>query len=166
MQADEYQPLIISYSKAAAVRLADVADVTDAVEDIRTAGLVNGKPAILLIVCRQPGANIIDTVDRVTRHLAAVASCDPANGKACRRARSLPRRSAPQCTTCSSRLLISLALVILVVFLFFRDGRTTLIPSVAVPVSLLGTFGGMYLLGYSLTTFAHGADHRHRLCRG
>ena len=125
--------------------------VTDSVENIRTGGLANGKPAVLLIIFRQPGANIIDTVDRIRAVLPQLAGVDPAGD------RPAGRRSTRTTTIRASvhdvelTLLISIVLVILVVFVFLRRrARRPLIPSVAVPLSLIGTFGVMYLLGYSL----------------
>ena len=141
--------LIITYRNGGAVRVGDVATVTDSVEDIRTGGLANGKPAVLLIVYREPGANIIDTVDRIMDILPLLRASIPPTVKlsVVLNATTTIRASVRDV---EFTLLISLALVILVVFLFLRNGRSTLIPSIAVPVSLLGTFGGMYLLGYSL----------------
>ena len=149
LKADAYRPLIITYRNGGAVRVGDVATVTDSVEDIRTGGLANGKPAVLLIVYREPGANIIDTVDRVMDILPLLRASIPPTVKlsVVLNATTTIRASVRDV---EFTLLISLALVILVVFLFLRNGRSTLIPSIAVPVSLLGTFGGMYLLGYSL----------------
>jgi multidrug efflux pump len=149
LKADAYRPLIVTYRNGGAVRLSDIATVTDSVEDIRTGGLANGKPAVLLVIYRQPGANIIDTVDRITALLPVLRAAIPPAVKL----------SVVQDATTTIRasvrdvevtLLISVALVILVVFLFLRNWRSTLIPSIAVPISLLGTFGGMYLLGYSM----------------
>ena len=149
LKADAYRPLIITYRNGGAVRVGDVATVTDSVEDIRTGGLANGKPAVLLIVYREPGANIIDTVDRVMDILPLLRASIPPTVKlsVVLNATTTIRASVRDV---EFTLLISLALVILVVFLFLRNGRSTLIPSIAVPVSLLGTFGGMYLFGYSL----------------
>jgi hydrophobe/amphiphile efflux-1 (HAE1) family protein len=147
--AAEYRPLIIAYRSGAAVRLADVADVQDSVEDLRNSGLVNGKPAVMVIVFRQPGANIIDTVDRVRSLLPQLEASLP----------GAVRLSAVNDRTPTIRaslqhvgitLVISAILVILVVFVFLRNIRATLIPAVAVPVSLIGTFGVMYLFNYSL----------------
>jgi len=149
LKADAYRPLIITYRNGGAVRVGDVATVTDSVEDIRTGGLANGKPAVLLIVYREPGANIIDTVDRVMDILPLLRASIPPTVKlsVVLNATTTIRASVRDV---EFTLLISLALVILVVFLFLRNGRSTLIPSIAVPVSLLGTFGGMYLFCYSL----------------
>jgi len=149
LKAAEYRSLVVSYKNGAAVRLADIAEVTDSVEDIRTAGLANGKPAVILIIFRQPGANIIDTVDHVRALLPQLrAEIPPAINlsvliDATRTIRASVRDV--EITLC-----IAISLVILVVFLFLRNVRSTFIPSVAVPISLIGTFGVMYLLGYSI----------------
>src|SRR5207253_5071744 len=149
LKADGYRSLVVTYRNGGVVRLSDVATVTDSVEDIRTGGLANGKPAVLLIIYREPGANIIDTVDRLMDILPLLRASIPPTVKlsVVLNATTTIRASVRDV---EFTLLISLALVILVVFLFLRNGRSTLIPSIAVPVSLLGTFGGMYLLGYSL----------------
>ncbi|MBM3223180.1 MAG: multidrug transporter subunit MdtC, partial [Candidatus Tectomicrobia bacterium] len=153
LSAAEYQPLIISYKQGAAVRLADVAKVTDSVEDLRNSGLVNGKPAVLLIVWRQPAANIIETVDRVRAMLPQLqAAIPPAVNLAIFLDRTTTIRASVH--DVQFTLVLSIVLVILVVFAFFRDVRTALIPSVAVPISLLGTFGAMYLLGYSINNLS------------
>ncbi len=148
-KAADYQSLVISYKQGAAVRLADVATVTDSVEDLRNSGLVNGKPAVLLIVWRQPGANIIDTVDRVRALMPQLQAAIPPTITL---ALALDRTTTIRASVHDVRftLGLSIVLVILVVFVFLRDVRTALIPSVAVPVSLIGTFGAMYLLGYSV----------------
>jgi len=149
LKASEYQPLIVHYSNGAPVRLSDIATVTDSVEDIRTAGLSNGKPAVLLVVFRQPGANIIETVDRVRALLPQLqASVPPTIRLAV--AIDATRTIRASVRDVELTLVVSIALVILVVFLFLRSARSTFIPSVAVPVSLIGTFGAMYLLGYSI----------------
>ncbi len=147
--AADYKPLIVAYRHGTAVHLTDVGEVRDSVENLRNQGLANGKPAVLVILYRQPGANIIDTVDRIKAILPQLQA-------------SIPRAIDVQLTMdrtttirtslrdVESALVVATALVILVVFLFLRSGRATLIPSVAVPVSLIGTFGVMYLLGYSL----------------
>jgi len=147
--ADQYRRLIVSYKNGAPVRLADVADVQDSVEDIRNIGLSGGKPAVLIIVFRQPGANIISTVDRVRAALPLLkASISPAIDVSVVLDRTTTVRASVQ--DIELTLIISVLLVILVVFAFLRTFRATLIPSVAVPMSLIGTFGVMYLLGYSL----------------
>jgi multidrug efflux pump len=149
LKADVYRPLVVSFKNGGVVRLSDVATVTDSVEDIRTGGLANGKPAVLIIVYRQPGANIIDTVDRVLDLLPSFRASIPPTIKlsVVLNATTTIRASVRDIQI---TMLISIALVILVVFVFLRSVRSTMIPSVAVPISLIGTFGGMYLLGYSL----------------
>ena len=147
--ADQYRSLIVSYSNGAPVRLGDVATVSDSVEDIRNIGLSGGKPAVLIIVFRQPGANIIATVDRVRGALPQLrSSISPAIDVSVVLDRTTTVRASVH--DIEATLLISVILVILVVFAFLRTFRATLIPSVAVPLSLVGTFGVMYLLGYSL----------------
>jgi multidrug efflux pump len=148
-KAAEYRPLIVSYHQGSAVRLSDIAAVTDSVEDIRSGGLSNGKPAVLLIIFRQPGANVIATVDRIRAVLPQLqASISPAiNMKVVMDSTTTIRASVHDVEI---TLVISILLVILVVFVFLRDARSTFIPSVAVPVSLIGTFGIMYLLGFSI----------------
>ena len=146
---EDYRPIVIGYRNGAAVQLADVADVQASVEDLRNAGLTNGKPAVLIIVYRQPAANIIETVDRVRALLPQLeASMPGAVTLAVAMDRSPTIRASLRDVEIT--LMISIVLVILVVFVFLRDWRATLIPSVAVPVSLVGTFGVMYLCGYSL----------------
>jgi len=146
---EDYRPLIVAYRNGSPVRLTDVAEVSQSVENLRNAGLANGKPAVLLIIYRQPNANIIDTVDRVIAlmpQLKASISNDIDLHVAMDRTATV-RASLHDV---ERTLIIAIALVILVVFIFLRNARATLIPSVAVPVSLIGTFGAMYLLGYSL----------------
>jgi multidrug efflux pump len=148
-QAREYRPLIVAYNNGSAVRLGDVADVRDAVEDIRNAGLANGKPAVLIIVFRQPGANIIGTVDRVRGQLPLLkASIPPSINLDVVMDRTTTIRASV--ADIEASLMVSIVLVILVVFVFLRSVRATIIPSVAVPLSLIGTFAVMYLLHYSL----------------
>jgi multidrug efflux pump len=147
--AAEYRPLIIAYRNGAPIRLTDVGDVIDQVENIRNAGLANGKPSVLVILYRSPGANIIETVDRVYALLPELKTAiSPAIDLTPAVDRSTTIRASLK--DVERTLMISVALVILVVFLFLRSGRATLVPSVAVPVSLIGTFAVMYLLGYSL----------------
>ncbi len=149
LQASEYRPLLVAYRNGAAVRLSDIAEVSDSVEDIRTAGTFEGKPAILLIIFRQPGANIISTVDTVRAAMPQLQAEIPAGMKLdVGMDRTLTIRASVE--DVEGTLLISISLVILVVFLFLRNVRATIIPSVVVPVSLIGTFGIMYLLNYSL----------------
>ena len=151
LKANEYRPLIIGYNSnsGAAVRLSDVAEVEDSVEDVHTAGLANGKPAVLIIIYRQPGANIIGTVDNVRALLPQLqASISPAIKLGVVLDRSITVRASVH--DIEFTLIISIALVILVVFAFLRLVRATIIPSIAVPLSLIGTFSVMYVLGYSL----------------
>jgi multidrug efflux pump len=148
-RANQYRPLIVAYHNGAAVRLGDVADVEDSVEDIRNVGLANGKPAVLIIVYRQPGANIIETVDRVTELMPLLrASISPAIDLKIVLDRTITVRASVH--DIEITLLLSIILVILVTFAFLRTFRATVIPSVAVPMSLIGTFAVMYLLHYSL----------------
>jgi multidrug efflux pump len=149
MKAEEYRPLIISYHDGRAVRLSDVAVVSHSVQDIRNMGLVNGKPGILVFVRRQPGANIIETVDRVRALLPQLrAEIPPAIDLTVALDRTTTIRASVH--EVQFTLVLSIVLVILVVLFFLRNVRTAIIPSVAVPVSLISTFGVMYLLGYSL----------------
>jgi multidrug efflux pump len=147
--ADQYRSLVVAYRNGAAVRLSDVADVLDSVENLRNAGLSNGKPSVLVILYRQPNANIIDTVDRVKAMLPQLQASIPSDIDITIAAdRTTTIRASLR--DVERTLIIAVILVILVVFAFLRDWRATLIPSVAVPVSLAGTVGAMYLLGYSL----------------
>ncbi len=149
LTAREYQPLIIHYANGAGIRLSDVATVTDSVEDIRTGGLSNGKPAVIIIVFRQPGANTLETIDRIRALLPQLqASIPPTIELAV--AIDTARTVRASVKDVEITMMISIVLVILVVFVFLRSVRSTLIPSVAVPVSLVGTFGVMYLLHYSI----------------
>jgi multidrug efflux pump len=149
MKAKEYAPLIIAYHNGAPIRVADVANVTDSVEDIRTAGLYDDKTSVSLIIFRQPGANMIDTVDRVLAMIPLFQAEIPA-GMKMHVAMDRTTTIRASVRDVEITLCISTLLVILVVFIFLRSVRTTLIPSVAVPVSLIGTFGVMYLFGYSI----------------
>ena len=146
---EDYLPLIVSYREGRAVRLADVATVEHSVEDLRTMGVANGTPAVLIIISRQPGANIIETVDRVRAILPQLEASIPGSMTLSVVVDRTPVIRA-SLHDVERTLAISVLLVILVVFLFLRDWRATLIPCVAVPVSLISTFGVMYLLGYSL----------------
>jgi multidrug efflux pump len=147
--ADNYRALIIAYRKGAPVRLSDVADIQDSVEDTRNIGIANGHLAVVLIISRQPGANIIDTVDRIRALLPQLqASLPPAASLAIAIDRSIAIRASLRDVETS--LVISVILVVLVVFFFLRDWRATLIPSAAVPISLIGTFAAMYMLNYTL----------------
>src|ERR1700746_2790399 len=147
--ADQYRPWIVAYHNGAAVRLGDVAEVTDSFSDVRNLGLINGKHGIVMAIFRQPGANIIDTVDRVQSMIPFLqASISPAMKLAVVMDRTTSVRVSVK--DIERTLLISIVLVILVVFAFLRTVRATIIPSISVPLSLVGTFGVMYLLGYSL----------------
>jgi multidrug efflux pump len=147
--ADEYRPLIVAYNNGGPVRLGDVADVQDSVADVRNVGLANGLPGVLIVLFRQPGANVIETVDRVRALMPYLqSSISPAIKLQVVSDRTLTVRASVK--DIETTLLISIVLVILVVFVFLRTVRATVIPSIAVPLSLVGTFGGMYLLGYSL----------------
>jgi multidrug efflux pump len=148
-KAYQYRDLIVAYRNGSPVRLSDVATVQDNVADIHTAGFANGKPAVLMIVFRQPGANIIGTVDRVYALLPQLrASVSPAIDISVLMDRTTTIRASVR--DIEFTLIISIVLVIFVVFVFLRNLWTTLIPSVSVPLSLIGTFGAMYLLHYSL----------------
>ena len=151
--AADYIPLIVAYRDNSAVRLGDVADVVDSVQDLRNDGSANGKPSILLILNKQPGANIIETLDRVRAVLPQLrASISAAIDMNVMMDRTPGIRASLR--EVERTLVIAVALVILVVFLFLRNVRAALIPSVAVPVSLIGTFGVMYLAGFSLNNLS------------
>ncbi len=147
--ADDYKPLIVGTSNGAAVRLSDVAQVTDSVQNLRAAGYLNAKRAVMIIIFRQPGANIIGTVDRIRAQLRYIQASVPLGIDT---TIVLDRTTTIRASIggVESTLLISIGLVIVVVFVFLRNFRATLIPAVAVPVSLIGTFAVMYLFGYSL----------------
>jgi multidrug efflux pump len=148
-KAADYRSLIIAYRNGAAVRLSDVAEINDSVENIRNFGQANGKPSVLVILFRTPGGNIIDTIDRVRAELPQIEASIPSDiNVSIAEDRSTTIRTSLH--DIEITLAIATALVITVVFLFLRDAHASLIPMVAVPVSLLGTFGVMYLLGYSL----------------
>jgi multidrug efflux pump len=151
--ANDYKTLIIAYRNGAAVRLSDVADVSDGVENVRNLGTFNGKPAVLVNITKQPGANVIQVVDSILREMPQLRSSLPVS----------INLDVLSDTTTSIRnsvhdvemtLVLSTILVIVVVFLFLRNFKATLVPSVCVPLSLLGTFGVMYLLGFSLDNFS------------
>jgi multidrug efflux pump len=148
-KAKEYQPLIVAYRNGSAVRVSDIAEVVDSVEDLRNAGYANGKPSVVVTVNRQPGANIIDTVDHIRAALPQLKAAIPQTiDLTVTQDQTQTIRASVHDVEVT--LAISIALVIFVVFVFLRNVRTTLIPSVAVPVSLIGTFGVMYLCGYSI----------------
>jgi multidrug efflux pump len=147
--AAQYSTLIVAYRNGAAVRLSDIAQVSDSVEDVRNLGTANGQPAVLVILNRQPGANIIDVVDRVKALIPELqASIPPSITITPTNDRTTTIRASLR--DVENTILIAVVLVVLVVFFFLRNGRAALVPSVAVPLSLLGTFGAMYLLNFSL----------------
>ena len=148
-RAADYRQLVIAYRNGAPVWLTDVAEVVDSVEDLRNEGLANGKQAVMVIVFRQSGANIIETVDRVKAALPQLEAAMPTDIQITIASdRSITIRASLYDTELT--LVLAVALVTGVVFLFLGDFRATLIPSIAVPISIIGTFGAMYLLGYSL----------------
>jgi multidrug efflux pump len=151
--AADFGGLIVAYRNGAAVRLSDVAAVTDGVEDVRNLGMANGKPAVLVILTRQPGANIIETVDKIKALLPQLqASLPPAVHVDVANDRTISIRSSVRDVQITMG--VSVLLVMLVVYLFLRNGRATIIPSVAVPLSILGTFGVMYLCHFTLDIFS------------
>ncbi len=147
--AEDYLPLVVAYRDGAAVRLSDVAWVRESVEDERHAGSANGRPSVLLIAYREPAANIIETVDRIHELMPSLRASAPA---AMDLVVTMDRTTTIRASLreVQHALVLSVVLVVLVVFLFLRSARATMIPAVAVPTSLIGTFGVMYLLGYSL----------------
>jgi multidrug efflux pump len=152
-KAAEYVPIIVTYRNGAAVRLGDLGRIEDSVQDLRNHGMANGKPAVLLIINRQPNANIIETVDRVKELLPELRASIPADVNLdMTMERTVTIRASLR--EVERTLTIAVLLVILVVFLFLRNGRATLIPAVAVPISLIGTFAAMYLLGFSLNNLS------------
>jgi multidrug efflux pump len=149
LDSTPYKNLIVTYKDGAAVRMSDIASVTDSVQDIRNLGLFNGEPAVLILINKQPNANIIETIDEVMAQLPQLRAAIPADVEinvAIDRTNTI-RASLHDV---EQTLIISVLLVVLVVFVFLRNWRATLIPAVAVPVSLIGTFAAMYLCGYSL----------------
>jgi multidrug efflux pump len=148
-KASQYKDLVIAYRNGAAVHLSDVGEVVDSVEDLRNLGLANGTRAVLVIIYRQPGANIIETVDRIKETLPQLVASLPRDVQVMPAAdRSTTIRAS--LTDTEHTLMIAVALVVMVVFLFLRNWRATLIPSVAVPISIIGTFAAMYLMGFSI----------------
>jgi multidrug efflux pump len=147
--AADYKPLIVGYYNSRAIRLQDVANVTDSVQNVRTAGYLNGIPSVTVIIFRQPGANIIQTVERIRSELPSIQASIP---QGINSTIVLDRTTTIRASVfdVERTLVISIVLVIVVVFIFLRNPRATFIPTVAVPVSLIGTFAVMYLLGYSL----------------
>jgi multidrug efflux pump len=151
--AAEYLPLVVSYRNGAAVRLGDVAEVIDSVQDIRNAGEADGRPAVIVIINREPNANILETVQRVRDLMPFLSASIPA---AAQLGVAMERTSTIRASLyeVEKTLLAAVGLVILVVFLFLRRVRATLIPAAAVPVSIVSTFGFMYLAGYSLNNLS------------
>jgi multidrug efflux pump len=149
LQAINYEPLVVAYRHGVAVRVSDLGHAIDSVEDVRQAGYLNGQPAVLVIIFRQPGANIIQTVDRIRDALPQLEAAIPRVIKVTV-AMDQTVTIRASVNDVERTLLISVVLVIVVVYLFLRNFRATFIPSVAVPVSLIGTFGVMYLFGYSI----------------
>jgi len=148
-KASQYKDLVIAYRNGAPVKLSDMGEVVDSVEDLRNLGLFNGKRSVLVILYRQPGANIIETVDRVKAMLPQLHASLPADVDISPTSdRSTTIRASLRDT--EHTLVIAVVLVVMVVFLFLRNWRATLIPSVAVPISIIGTFGAMYLMGFSI----------------
>jgi len=147
--AEDYRPIIVGYNNGSAVRLSDVADVIDSTQNIRAAGYLNGKRAVMLIIFRQPGANIIDVNQRIRAALPSLKASIP-TGIDMTVVLDRTTTIKASVSDVERTLILSILLVILVVFVFLGSGRATLIPAVAVPVSLIGTFAVMYILGYSL----------------
>jgi multidrug efflux pump len=148
-RAADYKPIVVRYRNGAPIRLLDVAAVTDSVQTVRSLGLANGKPSALVFVFRQPGANIIDTVDAIN---AAIPQLEASISRSIKLTVMLDQTQTIRASVhdVERSLAISIVLVVLVVFVFLREVRATLIPSVAVPVSLIGALGVMYLFGYSI----------------
>lgn len=152
-KAADYRPIIVHYKAGNAVKLSDVANVKDSIENVRAAGMADGKPAILIVIRREAGANIIETVNRIRAEIPEFRDMIPAaiDLKVAQDRTPTIRASLAEV---ERALLIAVALVILVVLLFLRSGRATLIPAIAVPVSLIGTFTAMYLCGFSLNNLS------------
>jgi len=152
-KAVDYLPLIVAYRNGAAVRLTDLGQVVDSVQDLRNAGSSNGKPSVLIIISRQPNANIIETVDSVTEMLPQIRASIPS---AIKLDVVMERTTTIRASLrdVERTLIVAVCLVVIVVFVFLRHWRATLIPSVAVPVSLVATFGAMYLFGFSLNNLS------------
>jgi len=147
--AADYRPLVIAYRKGAAVRLSDVADVQDSVQDLRNDGRADGEPSVLVILSRQPGANIIETVDQVKSELPQLQASLPNDVNVTIVSdRSQTIRASLQDTKWT--LVLAVLLVTFVVFAALGEPRAAIVPAIVVPVSIVGTFGGMYLFGYSL----------------
>jgi multidrug efflux pump len=149
LKAEQYVPLIVAYRNGAPVRLSDIAKVTEGIEDIRNSGYANGKPSVNISISRQPGANIIKTVDNIKAILPELrASIPPSATLDITSDRTITIRASVQ--DIEFTLMLTVALVVMVIFLFLRNAWATLIPSISVPLSIVGTFGIMYLLHYSI----------------
>jgi multidrug efflux pump len=149
LKPEQYVPLIVAYRNGAPVRLSDIAKVTEGIEDVRNSGFSNGKPAVLIGIGRQPGANIIETVDRVKALMPELrASMPPSVTLGTDFDRTTTIRASVK--DIEFTLLLTVALVVMVIFVFLRNVWATIIPSIAVPLSIIGTFGVMYLLHYNL----------------
>lgn len=149
LSAIDYRQLIVAYNKNAPIRLSDVADVVDSVENTRLAAWMNSQPAVILNIQRQPGANVIEVADRIQKLLPQLRTSLPANVELkILTDRTITIRSSIK--DVQFELLLSVLLVVAVIFLFLRNVSATLIPSISVPLSLIGTFGAMYLLGFSI----------------
>ncbi len=153
LTSDQYRQLIVAWRNGAPVKLVEVADVIDGAENARQAAWMNENPAVILNIQRQPGANIIEVVDRVKRLLPQLQESLPAAiSVSILTDRTITIRASIE--DVQFELMLTVALVVLVIFLFLRSVSATIIPSVAVPLSLVGTFGVMYLLGYSLNNLS------------
>jgi multidrug efflux pump len=152
-KAVEYLPLIVAYRNGSAVKLTDLGEVVDSVQDLRNAGSSNGKPSVLIIISRQPNANIIETVDSISAMLPQLRASIP-SGINLDVVMERTRTIRASLRDVERTLIVAVCLVVLVVFFFLRNWRATLIPSVAVPVSLIATFGAMYLFGFSLNNLS------------
>jgi multidrug efflux pump len=152
-KAEEYRPIVVAWRNGAPVRLGDLGEVVDGQQDIRNYGMSNGKPAVLMIINRQPDANIIEVVDAITAMLPELEASIPA-GVTVSVAMERTTTIRASLRDVERTLLISVALVVLVVFVFLRNWRATLIPAIAIPISLIGTFAAMYLLGFSLNNLS------------
>lgn len=153
VRAADYRPLVIRYTNGAAVTLADIANVTDSVQDTRNAGSADGRPAVILVIFREPGANIIETVDRIRKLMPQLQAQIPQD---MRLSVSLDRSPTIRASLneVQRAMMLSVGLVILVVILFLRNGRASVVPAVVVPVSLIGSFSAMYLCGFSLNNLS------------
>ncbi|HXJ40833.1 MAG TPA: efflux RND transporter permease subunit, partial [Bryobacteraceae bacterium] len=149
MEAKDYRNLVVLYRNGSPIRLSELGNVIDSVEDVRNMGLANGKPAVLLMISRQPNANIIETVDRVRAILPQFqASLPPTITLHVDNDRTNTIRASV--ADAQTNMIISISLVIVVVFVFLRNWRATFIPAISVPISLIGTFSVMYMCGYTL----------------